>query len=352
MPESKWMIYGANGYTGRLMAEEAVATGKKPILAGRREEAIRPIAVKLGLEWRAFDLSDIRDIVQGIRDVDLVLHCAGPFSATSKPMVEACLKTGTHYLDITGEIDVFEFVHARDEAAKKSGSVLMSGVGFDVVPTDCLAATLARELPGAQTLELAIGGFAKASAGTTKTAIENLPKGGMVRKNGRLHRVPSAHAAKNIRFSDKTRHCAAIPWGDVSTAYYSTGIPDITVYTSMPKSVVAMIRLSRPFTGLLGLAPVQHFLKKQVEKRVKGPSEHERKTLRVHLWGCVTDTAGNSVEATLDVPEGYRFTVISGLACAERVLAGEVPGGSWTPSKAFGHDFVTRLPDTELNIRA
>ena len=350
MAHDPWMIYGANGYTGKLLAELAVEKGLHPLLAGRSESKIRPIAEKLGLEYRAFDLGDPMAAAKGIKEVDLVMHCAGPFSATSAPMVEACLKTGTHYLDITGEIEVFEAIHARTQEAKKSGSVLMPGVGFDVVPSDCLAASLARALPDATELELALGGFGTASAGTAKTAVEGLPKGGRIRKNGRIIKVPTGHKAKEIQFSDKPRWCMAIPWGDVSTAYYSTGIPNITVYTSVPRAMSTMTRLSAPFMGVTALPAVQNFLKNQIEKRVKGLDEKLRRTGRVHLWGQVKNDAGKVVTGTLDCPEGYRFTVLSAMASVERVLAGEVPGGAWTPSAAFGADFVTRLPETDLRV--
>ena len=346
------MIYGANGYTGKLLAELAAEKGMKPVLAGRSEGKIRPIAEKLGLEWRAFDLADPMAAAKGIKEVDLVMHCAGPFSATSAPMVEACLRTGTHYLDITGEIEVFEAVHARTQEAKKSGSVLMPGVGFDVVPSDCLAASLAKALPDANELELAFGGMGSASAGTAKTAVEGLPKGGRIRKNGRIIKVPVAHKSLEIPFADKPRWCMAIPWGDVSTAYYSTGIPNITVYTAVPKPMATMSRLSAPFMRITALPPIQNFLKNQIEKRIKGPDENLRRSGHVHLWGRVTNAAGKSVEGTLDCPEGYHFTVIAALASVERVLAGEVPGGAWTPSAAFGADFVTRLPNTDLRIPA
>ncbi|MEW6777333.1 MAG: saccharopine dehydrogenase NADP-binding domain-containing protein [Bdellovibrionota bacterium] len=352
MSDPAWMIYGANGYTGKLAAEKAASLGKKPVLAGRREEAIRPLAERLGLPWRAFSLDSPQEALEGLKGVSLVLHCAGPFSATSKPMVDACLKAGAHYLDITGEIDVFETIHARTEEAKKAKCVLMPGVGFDVVPSDCLAASVAKALPGATELEIAIAGFGSASPGTTKTAVEGIADGGKVRKNGKIVSVPPGNKTREALFPDgEKRFCVSMPWGDVSTAYYSTGVPNITVYFAMPRSVSIGMKLSRPFLPLFGLKPVQNFLKDQVEKRVKGPSETERKRGKVYLWARAADGKGKSVEGTLEVPEGYTFTVDAALACAERVLAGEVPGGAWTPSKAFGADFVTRLPGTKMAVR-
>ncbi|MGB2993743.1 MAG: saccharopine dehydrogenase NADP-binding domain-containing protein, partial [Paenisporosarcina sp.] len=133
----KWMIYGANGYTGALIARTAVAQGMKPILAGRRKEEIHTLANELGLESRVFSLNEPDQVTSGLREIDLVLHCAGPFSATSAPMIEGCLEMGSHYLDITGEISVFEHAHELKQAkrAEDAGVVLCPGVGFDVIPT-------------------------------------------------------------------------------------------------------------------------------------------------------------------------------------------------------------------------
>ncbi|HEX8155329.1 MAG TPA: saccharopine dehydrogenase NADP-binding domain-containing protein, partial [Thermoanaerobaculia bacterium] len=180
MPQ--WMIYGANGYTGELIAREAVRRGERPILAGRSGDKIVPLAKELGLDARIFDLDRI-----DLHDVDLVLHCAGPFTRTAKPMVRACLEARAHYLDITGELNVFEAVLARDADAKARGITLLPGVGFDVVPTDCLAAKLKERMPDATELWLAFysrGG--SISRGTMKTMIEHSGKGGAIRKDGAI----------------------------------------------------------------------------------------------------------------------------------------------------------------------
>src|SRR3954465_1094021 len=214
-----FLIYGANGYTGRLVAELAKQRGQAPVLAGRSADKVRPLAEELGLPWRAFPLER-----PDLRDVRLVLHCAGPFSATSRPMVDACLAARAHYLDITGEIDVFEAVLDRDGEARRQDVVLLPGTGFDVVPSDCLAALLKQRLPSATKLELAFAPLGKSSPGTLKTSIESLPRGGMVRRGGKLVRVPPAHEVREIDFADKRRLAMSIPWGDVATAWRSTRI--------------------------------------------------------------------------------------------------------------------------------
>ena len=336
------MIYGAYGYTGELCAELAASKGLRPILAGRSEEKLRPLAQRLSLPYRAFDLEK-----PALRDVGLVLHCAGPFSQTSRPMVDACLAAQAHYLDVTGEVAVFEAVLARDAEARRRGVVLLPGVGFDVVPSDCLAALLKQKLPSATKLELAFAPVGRSSPGTLKTSVESIPNGGLVRRDGKLQKVPAAHEVREVPFSDKPRTCMSVPWGDLATAFRSTNIPDITVFMSAKPSVIRAARLSRLTGPLLGLSPVQRFLKARIERSVKGPDAGERARGKAEFWGRVTD-GEKSAEMTMTVPEGYSLTAEAAVECARRVMSGAVNAGAWTPSLAFGADFAASLPGVKV----
>ncbi len=345
-----WMIYGANGYTGELIARKAVADGHRPFLAGRDQAKIRPLAETLNLPWRVFDLNKPAAVIAGLEDISVLLHCAGPFSATSAPMVEGCIATSTHYLDITGEISVFEAIQARDKDARKANCLLLPGVGFDVVPSDCLAATLAASLPDATHLELAFCGEGGTSPGTTKTMIEMLADGGRVREEGAIINVATVHKQKMVHFSDTERWCMTIPWGDVSTAYYSTGIANIEVYTAVAQRTATMLKLASPLLALLKVKPLQNFLKRRVEQRIQGPDEALRKSGSMRLWGRVSNAAGESREAHLDVAEGYQFTVNAASAIAHRLLDGCVESGATTPSRLLGASFVESLPGSTMSI--
>lgn len=336
----RFLLYGANGYTGELVARTAAARGHKPILAGRNRAAVEPLVRELGLELRSFPLDDPKTIDEGLAGIDVVLHCAGPFSRTARPMAEACLRTRTHYLDITGEIPVFESPAARHAEAKAAGAMLLPGAGFDVVPSDCLAAHLKRRLPGATHLALAFFSGAGWSRGTATTMIENLDKGGVVRRDGRFVPVPPAWKTRAIDFGRGPRLSVTIPWGDVSTAYHSTGIPNIEVYMAAPWPMRAGMVLSRPFSRLLGSAPVQRFLKTRVNKGAPGPSADVRARARAVLWGEAADAQGGRACARLRTPEGYTLTALTSLAIVERVLQGDAPAGFKTPSSAYGPDFI------------
>lgn len=343
--QPRWMIYGANGYTGRLCSIEAVRRGLKPVLAGRTGEAVEAVARECGgLETRVFALDDPRVVADCLDDVAAVLHCAGPFSATSIPMLTGCEKSKTYYFDITGEIEVFEYVHSRDAHWRKASIVVMPGVGFDVVPSDCLAAMLKRELPDATHLRM---GFrskrGKMSPGTTKTVIEGLPKGSRVRREGKLVTIPPGSLTAMIPFNDAPELAVAIPWGDLATAYRSTGIPNIEIYMGIPEKQIRQMKMAGRFRSILGMAPIQRYLKKRAQRTVKGPTDEERANDEVTLWGEVMNAAGDRVAMRMRTPEGYTHTVDAAITAVVRALRESLQPGALTPSMAFGPDFVLSL---------
>ena len=256
--EKTFLLYGANGYTGELMTRFAAERNLKPILAGRNETKIKELADKFAMPYRIFSLDETQKLDSALQETEFVLHCAGPFSLTSDKMVEACLRNKKHYTDITGEIAVFEAMAARDEQAKEAGIMLMPGVGFDVVPSDCLAKYLKDRLPTADRLTLAFYGMGKISHGTQTTMTMNMGNGGAVRRDGTITKVPSAWKTRKIDFGETIEKGVTIPWGDVATAFYSTGIPNIEVYTVLPPSKSA----NAENVALSRLADVNRFYQK------------------------------------------------------------------------------------------
>ncbi|PJZ68981.1 saccharopine dehydrogenase [Leptospira perolatii] len=340
MAAKKWILYGANGYTGELIAREAVAKGLKPILAGRSSHKIQALAKELSLEHTVFDLKNHEEIRKKIRGTHLVLHCAGPFVQTSLPMAKACISEKVHYLDITGEIPVYESLYSLDSQAKKSGVLLLPGVGFDIVPTDCLAASLKKKMKKGSSLDLAFVGLSEVSAGTMKSALEQLPYGSRIRKNGELVVTPFFSRSKRIQITGKPYKVYGIPWGDVFTAYISTGIPNIEVFKDISASQVNAFQFIKPGIGILKNKTILHFLQSIVGKLVKGPGESIRKNTITKVWGEIRSQDGKSVHLVLECKEGYEFTIESSLLAVSRVLSKEVGKGFMTPSLAFGCDFV------------
>lgn len=346
MTEPALLIYGAYGYTGKLIARLAAQRGIKAIVAGRDKRRIEALGAQFGFESRAFGLDDPVALAEGLSGVGVVLHCAGPFELTSRQMIDACLATGTHYLDITGEIQVFEAARARDAEAKQAKIVVMPGTGFDVVPSDCLAAHLKARLPDAVFLRLAFMGLTKTSHGTATTMLRNLGKPGLVRRGGELVESPLGSLTRSVDFGELgVRHCIAIPWGDVSTAYHSTGIPNIEVYTAVPKAAALGARVISLIPRVIGSSWLRARAQARIDAGPAGPTDQQRKRGFSILWGEVEDAAGNRVHSRLRTPEGYTLTADASLVIAQRVLAGEVAPGYQTPASAFGADFVLDLAD-------
>lgn len=345
MPNN-FLIYGANGYTGELITRFAVERGMKPILAGRNAIAIEALAKKHHLEYRVFSLDETDRVDAAVQEVDMVLHCAGPFSLTSRPMVDACLRNKRHYCDITGEISVFEACAALDKKAKDAGIMLMPGVGFDVVPSDCLALHLKNRLPTASHLSLAFYGMGRISHGTQATMTMNIGRGGAIRKDGKITPVPAAWKTREIDFGEVTKTGVTIPWGDVATAYYSTGIPNIEVFTVIPAKQLKLLKLSRYVGWLLAAKPVNEYLQKKIP--AGGPSDEERARGKTLLWGEASDLNGNRVEARLQTPEGYTLTADAALNIADKILNGNFTAGYQTPAKAYGEELVLGIDGVTL----
>lgn len=338
-------MYGANGYTGRLIAEMAAGYGLQPILAGRNETALKEMSAQLGYPYLTIDLSDAEALQAALREVKLVLHAAGPFQFTARQMMEACMATGTHYLDITGEIAVFEKAKTYDAAAKKAGVMLMPGVGFDVVPTDCTAAYLKQELPDATELKLAfamLGG--KLSHGTASTMAENMGDGGAVRENGIIVRKPLGHKGMWVDFGKKNIFVMCIPWGDVSTAFTTTGIPNIETYAAASPKTFRMLKWQFLYNWLLRTSFMRKQAKKKISKQPAGPSPEMRAKARSFVWGEVSNAAGAKKSVRMECPEGYTLTAISSLIITRKVLAGDLAPGYQTPAGAYGAGLVLEIP--------
>lgn len=346
----KWMIYGAYGYTGKITAIEAKKRGMKPLLAGRDSEKTKTLAESLDLPWTAFSLDDQSALEKALSDIELVLNCAGPFSQTSKPMLDACITCHCHYLDITGEIDVFDYAHSRDDDARRADVVVIPGVGFDVVPTDCLAATLAGVLPSANHLTLAFSAGGGPSPGTAKTSVEGLGKGGRIRKDGEITQVPLAWKTRKIPFASGERHAMTIPWGDVFTGFISTGIPNIEVFLSVSPKTAAQARRLRMVQPLLKLKAVQSFMKSRIEKKIQGPDDSARESSDCQLWGEVISYDGRRVSGTMQTPNGYALTVSGSLGVVEFLLENTPEGGYYTPSLLMGADYAASLPGVNMEI--
>lgn len=339
MSHSHWMLYGATGETGMLVAEEAVRRGQKPVLAGRSEQKLVSLAERLGLPWIVLDLQDQAQLQKALSEVEAVLNVAGPFMATAPALVAACLSTGTHYLDISGEIPVLQYLLTHDNEARTRGVALIGGVGFGSVATNGLATYVANQLPGATTLEVAAkADNRRSSRGATKSTLEVLARGGYVYRNGRLISYRLGKGLKKLQFPNGPIDMLPVPSGDLVAAHYATGIPNVTAFLPFRRAVVPFLPLLQ---GLLSIRPLRQQLEAAIEKRGGGRSGEveERTQPTSYSWARATDQHGRQVEAWLELGEGYQFTAASSVQAVIRVLR-DHPVGTLMPAQAFGWDFV------------
>jgi short subunit dehydrogenase-like uncharacterized protein len=370
-----FLLYGANGFVGREIARMAADRGLKPVLADFNAGQVQALAAELRLPCRVFGFDDPAAVDDALKSVAAVLHCAGPYFITSKPMVEGCLRTGAHYLDLTGDIPDLEALARRDAEAKNRKVMLLPGAGFDVVPTDCLALHLKRRLPSATHLALAWksrGPVRGLPPGTADTILEAVRRGSgvqvrrhallesilgtaprfvvdttevQVRRNGQLESVPPGKW-RMIDFGDGPVKAIRSTWGDVFTAFYSTGIPNIEDYAPLPKQFAQLLQVLGLVRPLLGFAPVRNFVRSKIptgstaEERAKTRTAVWGET-RTHVWGEVEDEEGNKAVSRLHGPEaGVIWTALAALAAIERVMAGDALPGFQTPAMAYGADFA------------
>jgi short subunit dehydrogenase-like uncharacterized protein len=341
------IIYGSYGYTGRLIVKECQSKKLKAILAGRNETHLQRQSLDTGYAYRVVTTDDTVALQDLLAQGAVVVHCAGPFQFTSKQMVEACLATGTHYTDITGEYQVFEMLAEYDDKAKKRCIMILPGAGFDVVPSDCLSRYLKNKLPDATRLELAFhmskGGL---SRGTSKTMIEGLGDGSMIRENGKLQSVGLGDKVIDVDFGSFTTTAMNIPWGDISTAWHSTNIPNIAVFIGANEKLIRRARLSRYFNWLFRQRWLKNYLLKKIDQRPDGPAEERRISGKSFLWGRVTNASGNSITATLETMNGYSLTASTSTLIASKIIQGNFKPGFQTPAMAYGADLILEVAGT------
>jgi len=344
-----FLLYGANGYTGRLIVEMALAKGLKPVIAGRNEKLIQQLSEETGFAYKVFGLDNIETVAEHLSNFSLVLNCAGPFSKTAIKMVEACLKSNTHYLDITGEIEVFETIKTYSELAKEKHVLLMPGVGFDVVPTDCCGKYLHTQMPDATSLEIAFMGLGSSiSHGTLSTMLEGMGRSGVVRKNGLIVPVPTGKKGKVINFGLKKSFCMTIPWGDISTSYHTTGIPNIETYTTVSRLTYYLMKLQFVFNPILRWNFIKKLLQKYVDKKVYGPSKEQNENGKSLVWGKVSNAKGDTKEVRFEGPEAYKLTAEAALVITEKVLQLKSVAGYQTPAGLFGFELLDDINGCKL----
>jgi short subunit dehydrogenase-like uncharacterized protein len=314
-----WMLYGAAGYTGTLIAERARAGGHQPLLAGRSAPAISALAERLDLPYLEVGLDDPAALGAALAGVDLVLNAAGPFLHSAEPLAEACLAAGVHYLDIGNELQAFRTLYDLDQRARQEGVAIIPGVGFGVIATNCLARHVSEAVAGAAVIEVASrAAVAQAGPGVAASRSENMPFGGWIRRAGHLESLPLGSGIVTVSFPDGPGNVMPLPTGDLEAAFQATGARDVTAYAAVPGAP------SPPASGAMAPDP---------------------SAFRSFGWARATSPGGATAEAWLQAGESYAFTAAASIRAVEATFA-RSPSGAVSPAAAFGADFALTIPGT------
>ena len=316
-----WMLYGAAGHTGALIAQHARTRGHQPLLAGRSAPAVTALAGRLDLPHRALALDDPAALAAALAGVDLVLNAAGPFLHTATPLAEACLRAGVHYLDIGNELQVFRTLYDLHQRAQRAGVAIIPGVGFGVVATNCLARYVSDAAGGAATPRSRHPSRQRPARPRRRRNHAGEPP---LRRLDPPSRPPAPQplgsGATTITFPDGPCRIRPVPTGDLEAAFQATGAPDIIAYSAELDPAAANPRASDP--------------------QAAGPQAY-----RSFGWARATGPDGATTQAWLQTGEAYAFTAAASIRAVEETLT-RSPRGALSPATAFGADFALTIPDT------
>lgn len=321
---STLLIYGATGYTGRMAAEGAKASGLKFEIAGRDHPRIAALAAQLGVPFRVFDIGP--DTEKFLSGISVLLNFAGPFAQTAEALMRACIKAGVDYLDITAEINVYRLAERLGAEAVAAQVMLLPGVGWDVVPTDSLAVNVAQRVAKPLALSIALQVPGSMSRGSAMSVSEIIGAGVLARVDGELVATPDAQP-RHFDFGEGPVLCVPLSFGDLVTGWHSTGIPNIAMFVHLSGEAFP--------EGDLSLLP-------------DGPSAKERDTYRAHAAVEITGADGSIARSVIETVNGYSYTPLAAVEAARRVLSGERRSGFSTPTQVFGGGFAESIAGTVI----
>lgn len=350
MKDRRALLYGATGYTGRLVARRLAAAGVDLVLAGRTADRVKEVADPLGLPWCAFDLSEARDLDRALADKHVVLHAAGPFEDTAAPMLAACLTRRVHYLDLSGEWPSFEKALAADAEARAAGVMVMPGVGLTIVATDCLMAMAKEAHPEAVALRLGVSRPEVVTRGTVVSAARLYSPDVIVRRKGERTTVPIGTLTHAFDFGDGLRDCIALSWADVVTGGLTTGLGDITVYSELDWSQRASYRVGGMLMSLTGAEPWRRLGDALAGAWPEAPTSLERDRANFVMVAETVDPWRRVRRLRMRTRDGYTVSELTAAAAVQCVLKAEkLDAGFRTPAQVFGPQFILDLGCAEMD---
>ncbi|QJR82863.1 hypothetical protein CA267_013400 [Alteromonas pelagimontana] len=322
------MIYGAYGYTGAMITEQLSILGQNIIVAGRDESKLNVIKEKFNVPSKVFSLGSEHELARILKDIDIIINCAGPFNRTVRPLMRAAIKNNTHYLDISAELDSYYLAEALDEEAKAAGVLLMPGCGGSVAMIGCLTAFAKKQMPNPVEARVALHVSGSMSRGSAISASDYLTPTLIVRHAHELTETEDS-VTRTFNFGKGMVDCVPVSLPEVITLWAQNRIADISTYVHVSGEAFP--------TGDLSSLPA-------------GPTEQERENNRYQAAVQLTDVDGNEVHAMLDTLNGYSVTPRAAALAVKNIANGNVKAGFRTPSEMFGSSFILNIPTTTMEL--
>lgn len=320
------MIYGAAGYTGRMVAQHAKVAGLDPIVAGRDPRAVAEIGAQLDADSRVFSLDDPGAFADALGGVTVLVNAAGPYLRTAQPLMRAAIQAGVHYLDFAAELDSYQLAEALDADAERAGVMLLPGSGGSVAMLGSLAAHAASRVSRPRKVSIALHVTGSFSRGSAISAAQNVTAQTLVSVDGRLQPLAQAHP-RLFDFGAGPVEALPLTLPDLITIARDTGAPNVETFVHVSAG-------DFPAGDLADLPD--------------GPSAEQRAAHRYQAAVEVVGEDGAVARAILDTVNGYSFTALAAAEAARRVMAGEVRSGFQTPTGLFGAGFAQTIADTTI----
>lgn len=323
-----FMIYGATGYTGRLASQYSKSVGINPVVAGRSDGSVKQLASLLGVSYRTFGVDDRQAVDSCLRGIRVLLNCAGPFARTAEPLMDACIRCGVHYLDISAELISYQLADQKNDEAGAANVMLLPGCGGSVAMLGCLAGHAVKSVKKVTSIDIALFVAGTMSRGSAVSAAQSVTAECLQRRNGHLIKQ-NVQDTVEFDFDDGKGlvKCSPVTLPDLLTIWKSTNSPNIKAFFHVSGDAFP--------TGELAALP-------------DGPTMEQRKESPYHAAVAVKADDGTIKRTVLHTANGYDFTSVACIKAAKRVLDGEAKGGFQTPAITFGSDFVTTILGSTL----
>jgi short subunit dehydrogenase-like uncharacterized protein len=331
------LIYGATGHTGQLLAARAREIGLRVVLAARERSRLEAVAGTSGEKLIVVDLQDPDRLDDAVKQAKVVINAAGPFGDTVEPILRSCLRAGTHYLDVSGELHGFMTAASFDHEARRRGIMVMPGAGFGIIATDSLARMAADRSPDALYLRVGLTLPESFSRGSMRTIVSMVRDRVLIRRSGKLTTVPVGRLLHSFDYGEGERTSAAINWPDPLTASLWTGIRNIEAYAeanSVTRLLYSTGAALAPSPWDL-LEPMAKAITDIVGERARSPADSGQAVVAE-----TEDPWRRRRRLRLRTVGAYAFTQVAAIEIARRIVEDRFEPGFRTPSQVFGSDLI------------